>query len=1016
MPVDWKPEGVAAFSLESSGGRDGSAAAKVSGASSGFAGWSQTFPVRADCSYQVNGWVRTEDVQGAGAQLRVTFTNLNGETVSNGAATGAVSGSQAWKEVSTGAVRAPKDAAFAILSAGLDGSGAAFFDDLALKVVQLGGEVVNLGPPLEDAGWRRDRYEPDNFVGDNEASALASNGWRIYRTKEAGRGGQLGIRLQIVGERIGECTVKYVNAGLTGGLGMPDDPKRVGVPVVEKANYEATWWVRSDNISYEYYDTNSLGGSYYRGLPQEDVDAEGFVPYRIAFTTAASTTALHASNGFGIGAKDDPNREPDSRHTVDVGGYELYPAVEQKVLNPGFEDRNDRPRLVITSAEARELFSGMPARMLVHYPPTQPFGTGEAGPCFLIDFGVDPLTMIQVVEHAVGGLFADPMLSPDGTRLVYGSYPYGPDGTLEHSAGGHSLYAATLRARKSGDATDRADRTLIAKTGFDPRWWKHPRTGEEYIIYVDTPLSVKEDISGTTWIQQVKTGGVETVGAPRKLIPDLAMRGGRSPDGRFICTTLPGLALAELNPDAVENAFVRMVFSGPRVCNGSISNDPAHPDRFLWVAASHTLVRMQERGEEIPGPGNAPGYGYVQWSEWSTAGDWISASPTPLNDDATPSLHDAWVYRFSTKKWTQITLRAGTTHLWVGDGASVPLVPVTPPSAASTPALEPPSTDQPAWAWLDGRSPRFARGPDGKKLSVAFSQPDRSGAAYFARDWMIRVDGGGFNDAPGGEALAAHLTKAAGFTLAAEVTHLAGSGPVVSLGSNLELSISPQQALTLAWKDAGETRKTTLAKFKPGIPVFLTVTLEGEKLRFYANGKELPIPAKQGRWDPGAFQPAPLALGRTDGSSPAWSGELRGLAIYDHVLDPSEIAKIASEASAWRKAQPPVEPIKISARIKEASTIAPPADTVYTRTFAWFLYEIVSGSPPLLPGQTIRVGRWAEMDNQSCLAVRAVVGQVDDLMVEPFEAHPQLESEQPFDTVSLEYPEWWDVSPVRLGQ
>jgi hypothetical protein len=1042
-PVSWVQSGNANFSVGPEAAHGGGVGVQVADAKDGFAGWSQRFPVRADCTYSVRGWIKTK--QANGARLRIVFTDSEKKPVGAAVDSPVVTGDAEWKEVATPAVKPPDGASVAELTIGLDGAGSASFDDLALDVKQVGGDPGNMGFAMDDAGWLVSQLDQPAVVDEAKATAqtAARNGWKIWSTPAAGRVGKPGIRFQMTSERLQECKGDWVNSGLVGGFAPPVSngtpgavwsggthrASKPGTPVVENGAYEVTWWMRgqSEKLNdttpgdfHAYFDVNSAGPSYRarRGEPEE----EGYVPYKLVFTTSVNTNRLWPTCGFGVGPKDLTKRPESDRegvtYTIDIAGYELRPAVEQVVHNSDFEDLAGRPKVVITAAQAKDLFSGRPARMLVNYPPDQPPGKGLAGPCFAIDLNSESVRMYQVVEHAIGGLIADPFLSADGKRMVYGSYPYAADGSLQSKPGEHSLYTAVVRERRSGNAADREDRVLIAERGYEPRWWRDPKSGEDYIIYVDTPASQAEDITGTTWIRQVERGGIKPVGPARKLIPDMAFRGGRSPDGRYICTTLPGFALAELKADALENAFSAMVFSGKRVCNGSISTDPAHPDRFTWIDPSHAQVFIQERDKMIQVVGNAPGYPNVQWSEWATAGDWLSASPASANDDATPSLHDAWVYRFSTKRWTQITKRAGTTHLWVGgDEAATPASPTATPATSSptTKSVAPESTannDSPLWAWADGKSSLTGRSPDGKPMYLGYSQPARLGAAYFDGDWSIRLDGGSFVDKRGGPTIATSLAKAPGLTLCAEITYRSGAGSILALGKDFVLAVASDGKLELTWMAGGKAQRAAMGKLTPDTPTHLVLTLSTNGPSLWRDGVAQPLEKLTSAWDASPWKADSLILGGDGGAGQGWNGELRALAIYDRVLDPSAIASTAAAIKDWRAKRPKVERVVISAKLKGISKIATPVNTAYARAYAWFLYEVTKGAGSLPVGAKIRVGRWVEMADRACLASQAQLEQTDELILEPYGAHPELEAEQAFDNIPNDPPEWWEVAPL----
>jgi len=259
---------------------------------------------------------------------------------------------------------------------------------------------------------------------------------------------------------------------------------------------------------------------------------------------------------------------------VIIDDVRLYP-LNPEIGNLSFEKPASVPELVITREQVRELFGDNPARMLIHYPgDTAPPRGGAFGPIYYVDLHEDPLELKVLVEAVEGRLDRDPFISPDGTRVVYAT----ADG----------IYVVRITPGGAGNT-----RIVETEEGYDPRWWVHPVTGDEFIIYVNTPVDTEDSIDGTTYLQQVERGGCQPVGIPKILIAQYAFRGGRSPCGRCTCTALPGRAFAELKPHAVEDAFVEIIYSDRRMCNPSISQDPAHPTRWLWLNEAHSMIHEQ---------------------------------------------------------------------------------------------------------------------------------------------------------------------------------------------------------------------------------------------------------------------------------------------------------------------------------------------------------------------------------------------------------------------------------------
>jgi RNA polymerase sigma factor (sigma-70 family) len=362
------------------------------------------------------------------------------------------------------------------------------------------------------------------------------------------------------------------------------------------------------------------------------------------------------------------------------------------------------PIVVLTPEKAKELFGGKPAKLLVtvgyELPSDKEYNVNPAVQHraryrhFLVDFSTPPFKAVEVCDASYGhepgktlhqytGYFHnnEAFISPDGTRIVF-----------DDAAG---ISVCEFKAGGPG-------RTAIAdaKDGTTPRWWVHPKTGDEYVIYVRPDDGKSAGFAkGKTLIQKMKKGTCEPDGAVKVLVKEWTMNGGRSLDGKYMGSGGGGWAMAELKPDAVEDAFVKLLKTGNGDrCNVSISQDPAHPDRLLWMDPGHQWIywnphledpkwgglgqpefekTMRTNGEAVPQPGkgehNFNFNGQMQYSEWAVHPDFFTVVG-PNN-----WWGSACLWQFSTKKWTKLINYGigykmpedkvggnGATHLWVG--------------------------------------------------------------------------------------------------------------------------------------------------------------------------------------------------------------------------------------------------------------------------------------------------------------------------------------------------------------
>ncbi len=316
-----------------------------------------------------------------------------------------------------------------------------------------------------------------------------------------------------------------------------------------------------------------------------------------------------------------------------------------------------QPELVTNYSEARDFFSERNAKMLINIPDT---GKSKGFEVYLMDFSKDPLTFVQL-ETANGHGFQkgvqdgeEPVLSPDGTRIAY------------RSAAGNEI--VVRRAQKNGEDNG------LGVFGYEPRWWVHPTTGEEYIIYVSTEGDGSSGIGGDTYIQKLNKGSLEPSGEAEHLIRGYALRAGRSGGGRFMFTAYPGWAIAAVRPEATEHAFDRFLVKGSRLCNASPY--PGRKPYMLYLAPYHDRIYFDlwwpTRLKDLENVGE------TDYTEFSNHPDYITATwgDTTKCGRQCYDRNTAYIYHISERKWLRIARNTNSTSLWVEMAAERPLNPV----------------------------------------------------------------------------------------------------------------------------------------------------------------------------------------------------------------------------------------------------------------------------------------------------------------------------------------------------
>ncbi len=323
---------------------------------------------------------------------------------------------------------------------------------------------------------------------------------------------------------------------------------------------------------------------------------------------------------------------------------------------PAAEPTVDKPDLQINYEQAQELFCGRPAKMVITYPGNPP---GAGSPLYLIDFTKNPLQLEYITSDGLGEI------SRDGTRLA--------------NSENDKVYVRMLKKDGPG-------KTYVGD-GSSPTWWTHPKTGAEHLIFVNTPGKGGASIEGNTFIRQIKKGTCEPEGPVKKLIDKYAFRGGRSPDGKFICTTQPGFAMVELQPDAVENAFVKLTFTLRNLCNGTICQDPRYSGVMLYEDNKHEEVLFTPPGSaefEIGSPAflipPPRAYEHIEWLSWTNHPDYIVGAPSVPDDWTRFYMHDPCVFQMSTNSWT-VVAKKGYCRLWVSNDHLAVKVPTPAKSA-----------------------------------------------------------------------------------------------------------------------------------------------------------------------------------------------------------------------------------------------------------------------------------------------------------------------------------------------
>jgi Concanavalin A-like lectin/glucanases superfamily len=208
-----------------------------------------------------------------------------------------------------------------------------------------------------------------------------------------------------------------------------------------------------------------------------------------------------------------------------------------------------------------------------------------------------------------------------------------------------------------------------------------------------------------------------------------------------------------------------------------------------------------------------------------------------------------------------------------------------------------------------------------------------------------------------------------------------------------------------------------LAPIEPGSPQHVVVTYKPGLLVCYLNGQIASQTSfERGNLDKWHGSSYSLIFGNEVGGVRPWEGYLDGVAIYGRFIDAEEAAKKYTLAAARIAQRPRIDRQIVRAEMLQKADSPPPeAIMPYRRALVINRYKIKEASDSKLVNQTVQVAEWALLDAKIPTSyAEAKPGEVLELNLEPYEAHPQLESERlASDMPSLDEELYYSVASGR---
>ncbi|NNE91450.1 MAG: hypothetical protein HKN23_07365 [Verrucomicrobiales bacterium] len=185
-----------------------------------------------------------------------------------------------------------------------------------------------------------------------------------------------------------------------------------------------------------------------------------------------------------------------------------------------------------------------------------------------------------------------------------------------------------------------------------------------------------------------------------------------------------------------------------------------------------------------------------------------------------------------------------------------------------------------------------------------------------------------------------------------------------------------------------------LGKVSAGKPTHLAVSFEKTKGWYgFNNGNPVPVEGEPPVADMLAAQ-----AGMTFGSN--WNGKIEGVAIYASALTPEEIEGNYDYFSKTMAKREPIPRIKLRGKLVKMTPDRSPAELKqYERALLGYHYEVEEVLEGEFDGETVNVLHFTLMDRKALESFPRRPGQSYELVIEPFEAHPELASEQRWDEI-----------------
>jgi hypothetical protein len=292
----------------------------------------------------------------------------------------------------------------------------------------------------------------------------------------------------------------------------------------------------------------------------------------------------------------------------------------------------------------------------------------------------------------------------------------------------------------------------------------------------------------------------------------------------------------------------------------------------------------------------------------------------------------------------------------------------------------------------DIRHPVVAFDAKGRGL-LAFHAAAR-GRALVGRHFEFVCDGGSFHAGDAGAWIGRKVGDAKAFTLEVvlvpAVARPPTTGVILAFGDDDREDVALVQTAAGLGLRLGGGEVIDLFAVEAGRPVHVVLACGAGRWAAFRDGK----PAADGPLpEPTAWGERELVMGAGWSGAEPWRGRLEAVAVHPRALSSEEAAAEATAAAILRAGRRPARQVRFRGTlVRQADTTDVAAMRPYSRSMTAAEYRI----DELLAGEwadpTITVLHWMVMDNQRLPLADRKPGATVELVVEPLDDHPQLES------------------------